>query len=45
MGAFMLHPVVLEMAVLPQGVSNDSSLCMWSLPVKYKPGNTKKTIS
>ena len=34
MDPFMLHPVALKMAVLPQGgFSNDSSLCLWLLPV------------
>ena len=41
MDPFMLHPVALEIAVPPQGVSVIIAACLWSLPVRYEPGNTK----
>ena len=42
MDPFMLHPVAPEMAVLPQGVLVMIAACyLLSLPVRYKPGNTK----
>ena len=44
MDPFMLHPVTLEMAVPPQGVSVMIAACVCGHclgPVRCKPGNTK----